>query len=311
MADEQPIIVIKKKGGHGGHHGGAWKVAYADFVTAMMALFIVLWLMNSSKPVEEAVGGYFRDPNGVAAKKGTAMGGSGENAPLKKKEDLAKLKDELMKTLEKMPGFEKVKNQIRMTVTPEGLRIEFMEDKKGTFFENGKPQPTPIMQSLLKTLSVEIGKLPNLLSIEGHTDATPYSDSTTYGNWELSADRANASRRLMQISGVRAHQVAQVRGYADQSLLKPDKPTDASNRRVTLIIHHEGNSAPLPGFASTGSLPTGMTLGPDAKPAEGKPDAAKPEATTAKPAEGKPEATTAKPDAGKPAAATKDAKPEK
>ena len=194
-----------------------------------------------------------------------------------------------------MPGFEKVKNQIRMTVTPEGLRIEFMEDKKGTFFENGKAQPTPIMQNLLKTLSVEIGKLPNLLSIEGHTDATPYSDSTSYGNWELSADRANASRRLMQNSGIRPNQVAQVRGYADQNLLKPDQPNDPSNRRVTLIVHHEGKDAPLPGFASSGSLPTGMTLNADAKPGAGKPEAA---------AEGKPAA-------GKPAAATKDAKPEK
>src|SRR3984885_8181079 len=123
MANEEQVIIIKKKAAHAAHHGGPWKVAYADFVTAMMALFIVLWLMNSSKPVEEAVGGYFRDPNGVASKKGTAMGGSGPNAPVQKKEDLAKLKDELMKTLEKMPGFDKVKNQIRMTVTPEGLRI--------------------------------------------------------------------------------------------------------------------------------------------------------------------------------------------
>jgi chemotaxis protein MotB len=292
MADEQPIIVIKKKGGHGGHHGGAWKVAYADFVTAMMALFIVLWLMNSSKPVEEAVGGYFRDPNGVASKKGTAMGGSGPNAPLQQKEDLAKLKDDLMKTLEKMPGFEKVKNQIRMTVTPEGLRIEFMEDKKGTFFENGKPQPTPIMQNLLKTLSAEIGKLPNTVSIEGHTDATPYSNSTAYGNWELSADRANSSRRMMQTSGVRANQVAQVRGYADQSLLKPEQPNDASNRRVTLIINHEGKGAELPGFATSGSLPSGMTLNPDAKPVAGKPEAA----TEPKPAAGKPAAKEEKPE---------------
>ena len=103
MADEQPII-IKKVSGHGGHHGGAWKVAYADFVTAMMALFIVLWLMNSSKPVQEAVGGYFRDPRGVAQKKGTALGGAGENAPVVKKEDMAKLKEDLLKAMEKLAG---------------------------------------------------------------------------------------------------------------------------------------------------------------------------------------------------------------
>src|SRR6204780_1288511 len=110
MADEQPIIVIKKKGGHGGHHGGAWKVAYADFVTAMMALFIVLWLMNSSKPVQEAVGGYFRDPNGTAQKKGTVLGGVGQTAtPIIKKQDMAKLKEDLMKAMERMPNFDQLK----------------------------------------------------------------------------------------------------------------------------------------------------------------------------------------------------------
>src|SRR5271170_4378783 len=216
MADEQPIIVIKKKGGHGGHHGGAWKVAYADFVTAMMALFIVLWLMNSSKPVQEAVGGYFRDPNGITLKKGTGLGGPGQTAiPIVKKEDMAKLKEDLMKAMETLPNFEKLKKQIEMTVTPEGLRIELMEDPNGTFFENGKAQPTPILQSLLKVLSVEVGKLPNPVSIEGHTDSKPFSDSQTYGNWELSTDRANAARRLMQNNGLRTNQIVQVRGYAD------------------------------------------------------------------------------------------------
>src|SRR5450755_4642564 len=161
MADEEPIIIIKKVSGHGGHHGGAWKVAYADFVTAMMALFIVLWLMNSSKPVQEAVGGYFRDPRGVAQKKGTAFGGAGETAVVVKKEDMAKLKEELLKLMEQLADFNKLKKQIEMTVTPEGLKIELMEDPKGTFFENGKAQPTPVMQTLLKVLSVQIGKLPN------------------------------------------------------------------------------------------------------------------------------------------------------
>jgi chemotaxis protein MotB len=147
MADEQPIIVIKKKVGHGGHHGGAWKVAYADFVTAMMALFIVLWLMNSSKPVQEAVGGYFRDPRGVAQKKGTALGGAGETAPVNKKEDMAKLKDDLLKAMEKLADFDKLKKQIDMTITPEGLKIELMEDANGTFFENGKTNPAEPAQS--------------------------------------------------------------------------------------------------------------------------------------------------------------------
>src|SRR5271163_3907818 len=109
MPDKRPIIVIKKVSGHGGHHGGAWKVAYADFVTAMMALFLVLWLMNSSKPVQEAVGGYFRDPHGVAQKRWTALGGAVETAPVVKKEDMAKLKQDLLKLMEQLAGFDKLK----------------------------------------------------------------------------------------------------------------------------------------------------------------------------------------------------------
>ncbi len=267
MADEQPII-IKKKGGHGGHHGGAWKVAYADFVTAMMALFIVLWLMNSSKPIQEAVGGYFRDPNGLAEKKGSAVDGAGQAAPVVKQLDMGKLKSELMKAMQKLADFEKLKKQIELTLTPEGLKIEMMEDPNGTFFENGKAQPTPNLQELLKVLSVEVGKLPNPVSIEGHTDSKPFSDSRTYGNWELSTDRANAARRLMQDNGLRPSQVVQVRGYADQDLRKPQKPEDASNRRVTLIIQYVNAGQPT-AFTSAGSLPPAKQLNaPPAPPAD-------------------------------------------
>src|SRR6202051_4894496 len=258
MADEQPII-IKKKGGHGGHHGGAWKVAYADFVTAMMALFIVLWLMNSSKPIQEAVGGYFRDPKGVAQKKGSAVDGAGQAAPVGKQFDMGKLKSDLMKAMQKLADFEKLKKQIELTLTPEGLKIEMMENPNGTFFENGKAQPTPDLQELLKVLSVEVGKLPNPVSIEGHTDSKPFSDSRTYGNWELSTDRANAARRMMQDSGLRPGQVVQVRGYADQDLREPQQPEDASNRRVTLIIQYV-KTEQAAAFTSNGSLPPAKQL---------------------------------------------------
>src|SRR5512138_3049649 len=135
------VIVIKKKGGHGGHHGGAWKVAYADFVTAMMALFIVLWLMNSSKQIQVAVGGYFKDPTGTAKMVGSDMQGSGENF-LVSKENMARLKEELQKTIRKVSNFEKLNKQIEMTVTAEGLRIELMESERGTFFEVGSPEPS-------------------------------------------------------------------------------------------------------------------------------------------------------------------------
>jgi chemotaxis protein MotB len=275
MADEQPII-IKKKAGHGGHHGGAWKVAYADFVTAMMALFIVLWLMNTSKPVQDAVSGYFRDPKGTTLKKGTGQGGEKQTAiPITKKQDLAKLKEDLMKAMESLPNYDKLKKQIEMTITPEGLKIEMLEDPQGTFFENGKAQPTPALQNLLQLLAGEIGKLPNSLLIEGHTDSRPFSNSQTYGNWELSADRANISRRLMQSSGVRPDQVAEVRGYADQSLRKPLQPEDASNRRITLIIQNLGRPEQEAGFVSNGFLPTTEPNAAPAPPAKAPPAAAK------------------------------------
>ena len=133
----QPMIVIKRKGGHGGHHGGAWKVAYADFVTAMMSLFIVLWLMNSSDKIKKAVAGYFNDPKGTASLMGTTMSGNGVNVTQANNEQMKLLKEKLEAEIAAKKELEKLKNQIEMTVTPEGLRIEMLEDKNGTFFESG------------------------------------------------------------------------------------------------------------------------------------------------------------------------------
>jgi chemotaxis protein MotB len=254
MDRDDQVIIVKKKGQHKGHHGGAWKVAYADFVTALMALFIVLWLMNSSKPVQEAVGGYFRDPNGLGKKTGTQLGGAGDAGALKK-QDMNKLKEDLMRAMGKMANFEKLNKLIEMTVTPEGLQIELMEDPRGTFFENGSAQPTTTMQSLLKILSAEAGKLPNPISIEGHTDSKPYSVSKVYGNWELSTDRANAARRLMEGSGLREGQIVQVRGYADRKLRKPLQPEDASNRRITVLIQYIPETSPPTVTVTNGALP--------------------------------------------------------
>jgi chemotaxis protein MotB len=258
MASSRPIIVIKKKANHGGHHGGAWKVAYADFVTAMMALFIVLWLMNSSKQLQEAVGGYFKDPSGNSKKVGTDQRGSGENF-IVKKDDMPKLKEQLQKAVRKLNDFDKLKNQIQMTVTGEGLRIELLESASGTFFGSGSAVPNKDGKELLILLAVELGKLPNKLSIEGHTDSKPYTGARGYGNWELSADRANAARRLMQQNGVRDDQVSQVRGYADQRLRNLKDSLDPSNRRISLIVQYmETNTdepdtpAPGAGGAATG-----------------------------------------------------------
>jgi chemotaxis protein MotB len=237
MDKARPIIILKKKGGHGGHHGGAWKVAYADFVTAMMSLFIVLWLLSSSKPVQEAVGGYFRDPNGTATKKGTLNAGAGENFVLTK-DNMPKLKDQLEQKIREMKDFEKLKSHVEMTVTSEGLRIELSESAAGTFFDSGSPKLNGDGRDLLITLAQELGKLPNKLSIEGHTDSKPYAASGNYSNWELSTDRANAARRIVQANGIGANQITQVRGFSDQRLRKIDDPLDPSNRRVSIIVHY-------------------------------------------------------------------------
>jgi len=237
MEAKPQIILIKRKAPHGGHHGGAWKVAYADFVTAMMALFIVLWLMNSSKQIQEAVGGYFKDPTGTSKLVGTNQRGSGENFTLRK-QDMAKLKEELQSVIRQVTDFEKLKSHIEMTVTAEGLRIELLESETGTFFESGSSTPSPSGREILTLLAGEMGKLPNRISLEGHTDARPYNGKANYTNWELSADRANACRRLMQQNGLRADQVADVRGFADQNLRNPAAPTEASNRRITVLLKY-------------------------------------------------------------------------
>ena len=245
MSTTSQVIVVKRKAGHGGHHGGAWKVAYADFVTAMMALFIVLWLMNSSKQIQVAVGGYFKDPTGTAKMVGTNQSGSGDNFTVSK-DNMAKLKEELQASIRRVTDFDKLKSHIEMTVTAEGLRIELLESEKGTFFDSGRPEPNASGKEMLITLANELGKVPNKLSMEGHTDAQPYAGRANYSNWELSADRANASRRLMQQNGLRDDQVVEVRGFADQRLRNSRNPTDAANRRISLIVRYIEQKPPVP-----------------------------------------------------------------
>jgi len=234
----KPIVIIKKKsGGHGGHHGGAWKVAYADFVTAMMALFIVLWLMSADKEVQQAISAYFNNPAGPGKLTGTAAAGLG-NALEVPRDDMAKLAEKIQQALLKVPNFRNLKDHVEITITSDGLRIELLETEAGMFFESGKPAPTQNGSDLLMQLAGELGKLPNSLLIEGHTDSKPFSNEDGYGNWELSTDRANSARKLMQANGVRPEQVGQVRGYADRQLRHPDDPTAASNRRISVIVQY-------------------------------------------------------------------------
>jgi chemotaxis protein MotB len=320
---QQPIIVIKKKGGHGGHHGGAWKVAYADFVTAMMSLFIVLWLMGSSEKVKKAVAGYFNDPKGTGSMLGTTMTGTGEAITVQANDQMQKLKDKLEAEIKAKKEFEKLSKQIEITITAEGLRIELIEDKNGTFYQSGSAHISDIGQELLGLLAGELKTLPNELLIEGHTDATQYSTDANYSNWELSADRANSARRLLQENGVRSDQVTQVRGYADMMLRVKSNPHDPSNRRISLLVKNGADGAAPPNISGDGKK---MIAGPapasaSAAAAKDAPHEVKPQTATAPagaavappvaPAAAPtvPAQPAAKPAAAKPAAGTPAAKP--
>ncbi len=284
MSAQAPVIIIKRKRGHGGHghHGGAWKVAYADFVTAMMSLFIVLWLLSSSEQVKKAVGGYFSDPSGKSHDVGNGLHGNGSESVTVKKDDMEKLKEKLEAAIKDSAPLSKIKEHVVFTITGEGLRVELLEDEHGIFFESGSPVPTIYGQELLAKLAEEIGKLPNKVTMEGHTDSKPYVGNPNYSNWELSTDRANAARRWMVQHGMREDQVTQVRGFADQSLRDPAHPTLASNRRITLIIQYQNlvdktatadaaePAAEKPGAAEPGAPKSA------AAPAGGKTVAAKP-----------------------------------
>ena len=240
----RPIIVIRRKAaGHGGHHGGAWKVAYADFVTALMALFIVLWLMGQDEEVKKAISAYFNNPTGTGKQIGTSVAGLG-NAIEVPKDDMSKLREKLQQALKAMPNFHNLKDHVEITITADGLRIELLENEAGIFFESGKPVPTESGSQLLSTLAVELGKLPNSMLIEGHTDSRPYSGDASYSNWELSADRANSARKIMQANGLRVDQVGQVRGFADQRPREKQSADNPSNRRISLIVEYTAKPSP-------------------------------------------------------------------
>jgi len=316
----QPIIVIKKKGGHGGHHGGAWKVAYADFVTAMMSLFIVLWLMGASAKVKKAVAGYFNDPKGTANLLGTNMAGDGIAVTTKPDDNMKKLKEKLEAEIKAKKELEKLSKQIEITITSEGLRIELIEGKDGTFYELGSAKLSASGQTLLALLAAELKTLPNSLLIEGHTDATPYSNDNSYSNWDLSADRANSARRLMQQDGVRTDQVSQVRGYADQMLRVKNNPTDPSNRRISILVKNDNDQVPTVSAAKVldGSAALPAAAGnPPAAADKANPQSAPPAAaSTPKPAVSAPAAAQAPtqtpapaPAPAKPLAATPAPKP--
>jgi chemotaxis protein MotB len=271
----QPVIIVKKKGGHGGHHGGAWKVAYADFVTAMMAFFLVMWLVNQSKPVKAAIGGYFRDPAAFDASGGRGLLPGGdtinpakpEKAPAEQ-EERKRLEAAVLHIREGLDkeAFKTLRDQVEFTVTPEGLRIDLIEKDDSTFFDSGSATLRGETEHVLGVIAHELGSLDHKVDVEGHTDSRGYAKNERYSNWELSADRANAARRVMEREGLRGAQVTSVRGMADRQLRYPADPLDARNRRVSILVKSPILAAPGPAAVGAPGIdhPLAETLAPPA-----------------------------------------------
>ena len=235
---DRPIVVVKKVKGHGGHHGGAWKVAYADFVTAMMALFLVLWLLGASNSKDKAViAHYFREPGVFSGSRGVIPRGGEDKlgagiiqAP--SMEVLRAALKESFSELKELIGEE----QVPITVTEDGVLIEMIDKDKQAFFELSSATIKPTMRRILELIIKQIKDTPNKLVISGHTDARPYHDDSFYSNWELSTARALKTRQLLQQLGLPADRFDQVTGYADRKLRDPDNPLSSENRRISILI---------------------------------------------------------------------------
>jgi chemotaxis protein MotB len=284
-AREQPIIVIKKKVHAHGHHGGAWKVAFADFMTAMFAMFLVLWLVNQSSDVKAAIAGYFQDPLGRADEYGSSiLPGEGAQTqsprPMSpnqvidlRRDRLERLAETIRQEIREVPALSAVADHIEIEITNEGLRIQLLEDSTGVFFQTGSAVPRETGAMVLRLLGKELGGMPNGVVIEGHTDARRYSRPDGYSNWELSVDRANAARRIMLTGGLNEAQVQQVRGWADRKLRDPSNPLADSNRRVTvtmLLPPTSQHQAPDTLLAAHDSVP-GLATADSAAPGAGSP----------------------------------------
>lgn len=259
QSDPTPeVLVRKKKCRRHGHHGGAWKVAYADFATAMMAFFLVMWLMNQSTLVKGGIAGYFSDPiaysegvTGGAGEEGglnpEAPGGPGNPEPLTREElieqgrEAMRLKaEEIAEAIASNPELQRNAAMIAVTVTSEGMLIELMESEEAVFFDVGSSDMSSGGLEAVRVIGGIVADLPNGVVVEGHTDSKPYSDDGRYSNWELSTDRANVARRVLEESGVHADRIDAVRGYASTRPRYEDDAEDPRNRRVSIIILNEG-----------------------------------------------------------------------
>lgn len=261
--EEQPIIVKRVKKVAAGHHGGAWKVAFADFATAMMAFFLVLWLTSSASPEQkQAVEGYFKDPVGfmeAASRNPIDLGGSAsvvdstsadvtdneirledqkveELADSLEKRQMEELFQDLKDQIESSETLQKFKDQLLIDITDEGLRIQIVDRSQRPMFDSGSARLKYYSQDILFELAKPLGAVTNKLSITGHTDSSPFVGRPGYTNWELSADRANTARRALVAGGVRAQQIGRVVGLSDSVLFDKDKPRAPVNRRIAIIV---------------------------------------------------------------------------
>ena len=312
----QPIIIKRiKKGGHG-FHGGAWKIAYADFVTAMMAFFLMMWLIGSTTEGDrKGIAEYFQTPLRVALLGGAS--GSGDSSSLVRGggEDLSRsvgqvkggdvesrrraanleaLRDEqrqaerarLQKLAEDLDrrisesGLEALKSQIRLDMTRDGLRIQIVDAANRPMFASGSAIVQPYMRTLLRDIGSILVEVPNRLTLEGHTDAIPFGGGALgYTNWELSADRANASRRELVAGGLPVDRVLRVQGLAASSPFERDDPNAPVNRRISIIVMNRdaedrmfrSEPEPGPGAGAAAAVPAGGPSGPAAGAATEQP----------------------------------------
>ncbi|MCO5367229.1 flagellar motor protein MotB [Pseudomonas alliivorans] len=288
MENNQPIIIKRVKRFGGGHHGGAWKIAFADFATAMMAFFLVLWLMSSATPEQLiAVAGYFKDPVGFSDSGSPYvidLGGSPEMSPNQtlnpevkttpspdtvpiesetseskaeevEQERLEMLLQELQNKVEENPQLQKFKDQILFEITQDGLRIQIMDADNRPMFDSGSARLKPYFEDILLAMADTIKSVPNKISISGHTDATPFVGNGGFGNWELSANRANAARRALVAGGYPESQVARVVGHASSALYDPQNPTNPVNRRIDIVVLTKKAQARIEGSQNTGGAP--------------------------------------------------------
>ncbi len=274
LDEKRPIIIKKVRKGHHGHHGGAWKIAYADFVTAMMAFFLLMWLIGSTSQADlKGIAEYFENPWRVSMSGGSGAGdatavikGGGEDltrstGQVKKTNEgkrdivtraeeeetkrLEALRKELLKRVEENPELNRYFDQVRVELTRDGLRVQIIDEAKRPMFRLASDEMEPYAREILTELAPAIAALPNRVSISGHTDARPFARDVWFSNWELSADRANAARRGLVSSGLPASQIVRVAGLADSVPLNREDPYAAINRRISILVLNTRAAAAL------------------------------------------------------------------